>query len=170
MEDSPEYHFKLLKRILNYDKEPVELYSIQDLPRMNLRSSHRKILDIIIEKNTMGVAPLYRDLMDITRGDIYKALSQLRKKELVATPNIMQIGYLLHTRTGGKICFQSCPKNIVFYLKSYCRSKNTWSNRFKRIHNKNWPKATLALFHDNGHPVYKDCFKNMELPFLPKKL
>jgi hypothetical protein len=171
------YQYNLLKKMLGLDDELIELYSIDQLPRMNLPSRYVELINFIIENNKKGKVPTFCDFKNArifsTDNSLYKVLTLLGDKEIIAFPTIIHLAFLLGKRNSFRMDFSSLPENISTILENYSGkgASSSWEKRFReKLHSENWQKCYFALFYDEGGPVYSNCFRGKELKYKPGEL
>jgi hypothetical protein len=180
MKNNSESQYFLLKRLLGFEKEPIELFNLDELPKMRIPKNYEKIVNLIISENKQGNAPLFKYLNETLYdtkifqdyNSLHKALSLLGENELIITPNIIQFAELLGRRKGVRMDFSLLPRNVSFVLSEYRvrQGKRSWKSRFKNLNANGYPKCCIALFYDKDGPVYKNCFENLELKYKLRKL
>jgi hypothetical protein len=171
MRNSLEYQYQLLERMLGLKGEVIELYCVEDLPRMGLSKLQEKIVRFIIEKNKEGIAPTFKELNEACHFSSYRVLSPLRDRELIITPNIIQLASLLGKKgRGSRIDFSSLPKNVSAILHGYGGYPNSWRKRFENpSRGRRWPICSFACFYDRNGPVYQYCL-GVELKYKPRRI
>jgi hypothetical protein len=176
MTKNPTDSFEIIKRMLDSNEKPVEFYHVNDLKFLNLKKPEEKLLEFIIKQNKEGYAPFYRELLQTGIYSDYDIINRfshsLEEKGILITPNVAEIGYLVHERKNGRINFNNGPINVLQYLYSLSPSRNTsWNKIFtKKLHVNSWPKAHITLLYDDGGAIPQACFPGRKLNYVPKRL